>query len=178
MRHSFALFASYNAEMNHRAWHAAQQLSHDDLIRNRGAFFGSILGTLNHLLVGDILWLHRMATHPARFASLRAVAQFDKPASLDQVIVHDLAQWHAHRVALDQIISAFTDEINNADLESILFYNRTDGMPANKHLRDVLIQFFNHQTHHRGQVSTLLFQAGVDIGVTDIMAMIPNVTDN
>ena len=178
MSGSFVLFASYNAEMNRRVHQAALQLSHADLSRDRGAFFGSILGTLNHLVTADTIWLHRIAGHPARFASLKAIQELDRPSSLDQVVVTDLDQWHARRVMLDQIITNMVHEINQADLDSILFYSRIDGSPANKHLRDVLTQFFNHQTHHRGQVSTLLFQAGVDIGVTDILAMVPNVMEN
>ncbi len=178
MSGSFALFASYNTEMNRRVHQAAQQLSHDELTRDRGAFFGSILGTLNHLVAADTIWLHRIAGHPARFTSLKAMQEFERPAALTQTVVTDLDHWHARRVMLDQIITHLVDEINQADLDSILFYSRIDGSPANKHLRDVLIQFFNHQTHHRGQVSTLLFQAGVDIGVTDILAMVPNVMEN
>jgi len=176
MPENFKLLAAYNAEMNRRNFHAARQLSAEELLKDRGAFFGSILGTLNHLIVGDTLWLQRIAMHPRQFASLGTVRALPKPDMLNQILFTDLDKWFERRTLLDQCISALMEEINDSELKSVLYYNRTDGASANKKLNDILLHFFNHQTHHRGQVSTLLFQAGIDVGVTDLLSLVPNVS--
>ncbi|PRC93278.1 DinB family protein [Solimicrobium silvestre] len=175
MRENLVLFATYNAEMNLRNFHAAQKLSAEELLQDRGAFFGSIMGTLNHLIAADTIWLQRIAHHPSQFSSLLAIQDSPKPTGLNQNRFTDLASWFEHRLSLDQIIKQLVLEITEADLESILHYTRTDGVASNKRLKDVLQHFFNHQTHHRGQISTLLFQAGVDVGVTDLLSLVPNV---
>jgi uncharacterized damage-inducible protein DinB len=80
----------------------------------------------------------------------------------------------AHRAWLDGVITAWTGALTEADLGAALHYARMNGEQYAKPLFDVLLHFFNHQTHHRGQASTLLSQAGVDVGVTDLLALIPN----
>ncbi|WP_274608602.1 DinB family protein [Alteromonas antoniana] len=74
MKANFLLMADYNKWMNNSIYEAACQLSHNDLKKDTGAFFGSILGTLNHILVADIIWLKRIAVHPNRFPSLKDIA--------------------------------------------------------------------------------------------------------
>ena len=64
-----------------------------------------------------------------------------------------------------QFISELTDEV----IVSTLMYTNSNGQKFNKNMGDLLLHVFNHQTHHRGQVSTLLYQAGVDVGVTDMV---------
>ncbi|WP_206105669.1 DinB family protein [Sapientia aquatica] len=175
MPSNFALFARYNAEMNERQFLAGQQLTPEALMQERGAFFGSILGTMNHLIVADTLWLQRIAEHPRRFASLHDIRTWAKPSSLTDFQYKTLADWITQRRILDRLIAQLVAEITDADLSSVLHYQRTDGTPGSKYLNDVLTHFFNHQTHHRGQISTLFFQAGVDVGVTDLMSLVPDV---
>lgn len=177
MTSTLILLARYNKVMNQRNYQAALQL--DDIALNlpRGAFFGSIMGTLNHIMLADILWLQRFANHPTQFTSLRAVLKFPQPITLAACPIPDVHQWFAQRSELDHIISALTLEITEADLDSVLYYTQTNGEQSAKPLGALLLHFFNHQTHHRGQVSTLLYQAGIDVGVTDLSNLIPNVTD-
>lgn len=178
MQTSFILLSKYNTEMNIRVHQAAQKLSSEELGRERGAFFGSILGTMNHLIVGDSIWLHRISAHPSHFSSLQKMNQWDKPSALNQVLVTDLASWSHRRRALDQIIGEFVLEVRPADLSSSLDYLSTEGIANRKPLTNILLHFFNHQTHHRGQISTMLFQAGVDVGVTDLLSFVPNEAAN
>jgi uncharacterized damage-inducible protein DinB len=166
--------AEYNAWMNAKVYQAAGALPAAALAQERGAFFGSILGTLNHLLVADTIWLKRYATHPAHFAALEPVRALAMPERLDTMLFIDLAEMAAHRIRLDGVISAFADALTDADLASTLHYTNTKGAPFAKPLAGLLMHFFNHQTHHRGQVSTLLTQAGADIGVTDLLALLPD----
>lgn len=62
--------AEYNAWMNARLYEAVMRLPDEEIKANKNAYFGSILGTLNHLVVGDTLWLKRFATHPANYSAL------------------------------------------------------------------------------------------------------------
>ncbi len=78
----FELLATYNQWMNAKIYEAAERLPAADLVKDRGAFFGSILGTLNHILVADMIWLKRFATHPACQHTLQAVADLPDPTSL------------------------------------------------------------------------------------------------
>ncbi|MFL1456601.1 DinB family protein [Marinobacter sp. GN3S48] len=176
-KNHFELLAAYNQWMNSKVYEAAGQLSATDLAKDRGAFFGSILGTLNHILVGDTLWLKRFATHPSCLNSLREVADLQNPTSLNQILFDDLGRLSDQRIWLDRQIINWIAELSEGDLDFVLSYHDIKGIPARKRYSSLVLHFFNHQTHHRGQVSTLLSQAGVDIGVTDLLAQIPEETD-
>lgn len=177
LKNHFELLAAYNQWMNSKVYEAAGQLSATDLAKDRGAFFGSIFGTLNHILVGDTLWLKRFATHPSCLNSLREVADLQNPTSLDQILFDDLGRLSDQRIWLDRQIINWIAELSESDLDFVLSYHDIKGIPAKKRYSSLVLHFFNHQTHHRGQVSTLLSQAGVDIGVTDLLALIPEETD-
>ncbi|PKM30869.1 MAG: damage-inducible protein DinB [Gammaproteobacteria bacterium HGW-Gammaproteobacteria-11] len=176
LKDHFELLATYNQRMNSRVYEAASQLSDLDLAKDRGAFFGSILGTLNHILVGDTIWLNRFATHPSCITSLREVADLPKPTSLDQIIFNDLDRLSEHRIWLDKQIIGWIAGLSDGDMDYLLSYSNSKGVPASKRFSSLVLHFFNHQTHHRGQISTLLLQAGVDIGVTDLLVQIPDQT--
>lgn len=171
-REDIVLLATYNASMNTRLYAAAATLPKDALVADRGAFFGSIMGTLNHIVAGDTIWLRRFMGHPANFASLQAMADIPAPSGLAHIYSEDLEPLLAHRVKLDAIISAFAAEVRNADLAQVLTYKNSRG-ECRKHFGSLLLHLFNHQTHHRGQATTLLSQAGVDVGVTDLLEWIP-----
>ena len=167
------LLAQYNEWMNAKLYEAAAQLAPDQLAQNRGAFFGSVLGTLNHILVGDIIWLKRLGTHPAAHRSLEPVRQLERPGSLDQILHRDLSGLREQRGKLDAIIVAWSAELSAADLDHVLEYRNMKGVPMRKLFGSLVLNLFNHQTHHRGQATTLLSQAGLDVGVTDLLALIP-----
>lgn len=166
------LLARYNAWMNGRLYDAAATLPEAALVVDRGAFFGSILGTLEHLVVADTLWLKRFAAHPAAGA-LAPVTALPAPTSLDQIQFGALAPLRERRDLLDRAIEAFVGNLEAADLDRPLPYRNIKGLPFTKDFGALLTHFFNHQTHHRGQVTTLLFQAGVDPGATDLLLLIP-----
>ena len=181
MRHTMitpeyvSMMASYNRWMNDRLYAAARSLPADALKANRGAFFGSIIGTLNHLVVGDTLWLKRFTAHPSRFESLDPIRALDQPEALDQILFSDLQELSARRTMIDSVIIEWAEELTEADLREVIAYNNMKGVAARKTLAALLVHIFNHQTHHRGQVTTLLTQAGQDVGVTDILALMRDV---
>ncbi|MGD2139223.1 MAG: DinB family protein [Burkholderiales bacterium] len=169
--------ATYNQWINARVYGAARKLPAQELASQRKAFFGSIIGTLNHIVVGDTIWLKRFATHPSAFVSLDPIRQLQTPAALDQKLFEDLEELFARRGLVDAAILRWAGELTESDLRHVIVYNRMGAAVARKPLQSLLVHFFNHQTHHRGQVTTLLSQAGVDVGVTDILALMPDVAD-
>lgn len=166
--------AAYNEWMNARLYTAAGGLSPGELVSERKAFFGSIIGTLNHIVVGDTIWLKRFATHPAGHASLDPVRELPDPVALNQIQFARLDELFARRTLLDTTIRQWANELSETDLQHVLDYENMKGIPARKSFAGLILQFFNHQTHHRGQVTTLLFQTGEDVGITDVHALLPD----
>jgi uncharacterized damage-inducible protein DinB len=157
MKSRFEQLASYNKWANARIYEAALALDESDYRRDVGAFFKSLHGTLNHLLVADRIWMKRLT------------GEGEHPDRLDAIIHEDRWQLAAARADEDDRIIRFVASLDDAVLAGTLKYATTSGKPFEQSRADVLSHFFNHQTHHRGQITTLLTQAGVDVGVTDLV---------
>lgn len=168
------LMASYNKWMNVKLYDAAAKLSAEELAADKGAFFGSLLGTLNHIINGDTIWLRRFATHPANYAALEPIRRLPQPTGLAQVQFTEFAGLLARRQLIDDVVLQWASEIQAADLDHVLHYVNSRGDVGDKHFFSLVMHFFNHQTHHRGQCTTLLSQASIDIGSTDLLMLIDN----
>jgi len=171
--------AQYNLRMNTQVYNAASELSAEELCQDMGAFFESILGTLNHILVGDLFWLNRFALlHGAdsnQFASLKALKNFPKPNALNQILFEDFSELKETRKKLDLVIQEWlTKDACHEDFKQDLTYHNSKGEGATRDFGELVAHLFNHQTHHRGQVSTLLSQKNIDFGGTDFLVDIPN----
>lgn len=169
--------AEYNHWMNDKVYQACRALSPTQLDAERGAFFGSISGTLNHLAVADRIWLQRFATHPSCGEILQPVVQLAAPEALDQCLFDDFAELTEHRRWLDVLILDWVAQLVPPDLEWALAYTNMQGVPARCHYGALMLHFFNHQTHHRGQITTLLSQFGEQVGVTDLLLLIPDLAE-
>jgi len=161
------VMARYNRWMNDKIYGVAQKLSDAERKKDRGAFFGSIHRTLNHLLLADRVWLGRFHG---------AVLQEGEMGpggirSLDQELYADFDELRHERAKTDDEIDAFVATLTNEKLTGNLRYLRR-GVVNEFPLWHAVTHLFNHQTHHRGQVTTLLVQAGQDPGVTDLLAML------
>jgi uncharacterized damage-inducible protein DinB len=141
----YAMFAGYNGWCNARLYEAVAQLSDAEYRADRGAFFRSLHGTLNHLLVGDRIWMHRFT------------GEGELPKSLDAILHDDFADLRTARAAEDARISRYVADLTETDLAGTIRY-RTFTRPATieQPLAPALDHFFNHQTHHRGQAHALL----------------------
>jgi uncharacterized damage-inducible protein DinB len=151
------LMANYNHWMNERLYGLCADFSDAERRRDRGAFFSSIHGTLNHLLWGDRMWLGRFVgpacTYPAFGADM-----FDAFGELRR-----------EREATDQAMIAWAGKVTAQWLTTTLEYtSRVDGRTRRLSASAAAVHLFNHGTHHRGQLTTLIKQAGVDPGVTDL----------
>jgi uncharacterized damage-inducible protein DinB len=157
------VLSAYNAEMNRRVYGAAERLSDEDRKLDRGAFFGSIHGTLNHLLWADAAWM-------SRFAGWRMPSE--KPEQ-GNPISGDFAEMQARRAGMDEDIRNWAAGITDDWLSGNLTW--FSGMAQREFTAPrtaVLIHMFNHQTHHRGQAHAMLTAAGEDTGATDITAVL------
>lgn len=152
----FTVLARYNRGANERVYQACRELSDEERRADRGAFFRSIHATLNHILVGDRTWLARFEGGSAPSTNLDAIL-YDDFASL----------WHA-RCAEDDRIDALVAGLSPAMLESEIEYVNNEGRLFRDPVRMLLIHFFNHQTHHRGQVHAMLTQTRVEAPVLDL----------
>jgi uncharacterized damage-inducible protein DinB len=156
----FSTMADYNCWMNRRLYDVCAGIPDAERKRDRGAFFKSIHGTFNHLLLGDRLWMGRFLNRP--FAV----------DSLDQELYADFDELRAQRERLDGEIIEFVATLDETalaeDFKYITIVNPGEHVCL---LGRALLHFFNHQTHHRGQLTTLMVQAGHDPGVTDLMWM-------
>lgn len=171
----FQNLAKYNQRMNQQVYSACHQLSPQELTTDMGAFFGSIFGTLNHIMVGDLIWLNRFNTiHDDGFSELKVLSSFTRPKKLNEAIYSEFDALHQARQKLDKAIITWTQhELSELLLRKALTYQNTKGEPFQRNLGELISHFFNHQTHHRGQVSTLLNQRKIDIGITDYLMDIP-----
>ena len=145
MMSRYVTFAGYNAWCNERLYDAAAKVSDADYRRDRGAFFKSLHGTLNHLLLGDVIWMQRFT------------GEGMLPKTLDEILHDDFATLRAARRAMDDRISRYVGALSEADLARPIRY-RTFVNPVDieQVLAPALDHFFNHQTHHRGQAHALL----------------------
>lgn len=167
--------AAYNTWMNDKVYATAGRLPESEIVADRKAFFGSILATLNHIAVADTIWLQRFATHPAGYAMLDVVRELPLRSNLAEQPYGNLAALAEHRRFLDGVIGHWADSVADAHLDHVLTYANTKGVVSKKPFFFLVMHFFNHQTHHRGQVTTLLTQAGVDVGPTDLSMIIEEV---
>lgn len=174
----FELMAHYNATMNQKICVSIANLPKDVLWETKKAFFGSILGTLNHLIVGDLIWMHRFMTqtnHSDLSKMRMLLADFVLPTTLTQILYDNKKAYISNRQVLDAIIIQFIEETTETNFLKNLTYINTKGIVFNKPFSMLLQHFFNHQTHHRGQITTLLSQMDIDIGETDLLMLINDV---
>ncbi len=157
LRH-FRMLADYNRWANARVYDAAAQLSDGEFHEDRGAFFGSLHGTLNHLLVTDRLWMHRFTGNG------------DPPAALGVVLHEDLAGLRTAREAEDRRIADWMETLDETALAGDITYTSVLRPGAVTHpLHLAVAHMFNHHAHHRGQCHTILTSMGKPSLVLDLL---------
>ncbi len=154
------MFVLYNRWANKRLYACAAQLTPEALAEDHGAFFRSLLGTLNHLLVTDRLWMSRLEGHSPL------------GTKLDEMLHLNFDDLAVARYAQDQRIVDYVHRLSEERIAETLDYATSSGAPQSQPLCQVLAHLFNHQTHHRGQAHHLV---GLAIGqenapVLDLLA--------
>jgi uncharacterized damage-inducible protein DinB len=143
------MFAAYNAWANARIYEAASDLNKEEFGRDTGAFFKSMRGTLNHILVADRIWMKRFTGEGAA------------PASLDTILYIDFAKLRKARETEDKRIFDWIGSLSEKAFAGRFTYMTvTDMRTVSQRLAPALAHLFNHQTHHRGQVHMILTALG------------------
>lgn len=149
--------AAYNSWMNEKIFACAAEFSDAERKRDLGAFFKSIHGTLNHILLADESWLQRLHGQPVTMVSpsQEVHAHFEELREARRAIDREITTW------AEGLTDSFADQ-------PFAFYSITYKKNRVIPRWVAIVHVFNHQTHHRGQVTTLLKQLGKDPGVTDL----------
>ena len=159
MKQHFVMFAAYNKWANRRLYEAAAELPKAELERNMGAFFKSLLGTLNHLLAADRIWMKRFT------------GEGEAPAALDALLYKAFATLRAAREAEDLRIQEWVGSLDEKELSGRFTYLTVSDMrTVSQRLAPALAHFFNHQTHHRGQAHMILTALGKPSLQLDLIA--------
>ncbi len=154
--------ARYNLWQNQSLMAAADSLSAAERKRDRGAFFGSIERTLSHVFWGDMLWMSRFAGTPPPDGSGQESVNF----------IRSWEQYRGDRKAFDDQILNWARQVPPDCFEGDLtWYAGSVGRELTQPRKTLVIQFFNHQTHHRGQVHAMLTAAGARPEDTDLPLM-------
>lgn len=165
-------FARYNRMFNQNLFDVVASLNEAERKKDLGAFFGSIHATLNHILLADRIWLGRFAAAFPEMGSLHEAALITEFSSLRQELYADFAELRAERIATDQVIVNWAEDLSDELLAATMSYRNSRGEQRSHPAWVAVAHLFNHQTHHRGQVTTLLNQLGHDVGVTDYFAYV------
>jgi uncharacterized damage-inducible protein DinB len=136
---NFRQLAAYNHWANLRLYGAALELPEEAYRRSTGVFFGSLHGTLNHLLLTDRIWLKRLT------------GTGEHPDRLDAILYDDRRDLLRARMAEDARLNEVVESYTGSDLIGPVAYLTTSGKAYHQPLQHILLHLFNHQTHHRGQ---------------------------
>lgn len=153
----FQTLARYNLWANRRVLNACAGLSREAYEKARPSFFGSIHKTLNHILVADCIWL-------GRFENIS-----DAPQTLDAPLTKNFEQMTTARTSEDRRILSFVDSLDDERVNKVFHYKDLKGAPHAVPMTFCLAHFFNHHTHHRGQVHGMLSAEGVNPPPLDII---------
>ena len=152
------MMARFNRWVNARLYDSVAKLSDEQYRKDVGLFFGSVHATLNHLLVGDLIWTRRLRGEPNGVTSLK------------DIVEDDFASLRRRRVAEDDRFVAQVDAMTPEELDRIVVYTRMLGSGREEvRVRHILATLNNHQTHHRGQVHAALTQAGIEPPALDVI---------
>lgn len=158
------VMAAYNSEMNRRIYAGAARLTDEQRRQDRGLFWKSLHGTLNHLLWADRQWMSRLDGWPPNTVP--------NPQSPD--LIGDFDELRDERFKADAKIEAFAARVDDAWLDQdLVWYSGAAKKEMRKAKRGLMVHFFNHQTHHRGQAHAALTMCGVDPGDTDLFLVVP-----
>lgn len=164
MQNIFRIHAAYNVWANEHIFTATEALSDEEFSRDLGLTYRSVCGVLNHVLIADRLWMKRFTAHG------------EAPMALDSIIHPNLVPLQMARKAEDERIYNWIHSLSEDDLRGRFSYmSISDMRTISERLAPALLQFFNHQTHHRGQVATLLTLFGETVPKLDMLHFQRNV---
>ncbi|HIF5802542.1 damage-inducible protein DinB [Vibrio parahaemolyticus] len=167
------MFARYNQRMNDQLMRVCEQLTPQQLHQPTGAFFPTVMDHWNHLLFGDLVMLRRLVDNGVIDIDAQTLASLPVAHTVNDSFACNLVELRALRVLVDRIFLDFTRELTPEICDQQLRYSTTEGQTLTPIVGAFCQHLFNHQTHHRGQLTCVLSQFGLDFGCTDLPVIVP-----
>lgn len=171
---SLQVMAKYNQRINAQLLDVCKQLNDEQLNCDTGAFFPSVMAHWNHILFGDLIMMQRLRNSGFIVLDSQVAEQLPCAAAVDDQFVTSLTELHNLRILVDNIYIDFTESLSEQDCRRQVNYQTTEGQTMSRNLAAFCQHLFNHQTHHRGQLSCLLSQFGLDYGCMDLPVVVPD----
>ena len=169
---NFVMLAHYNQRINKQLLDVCSKLPNSKLHQQTHSFFPNIISYWNHILFGDLILLNRVAKISTTSLSTSSLVAFPTPVAPTDIYSHELTEFAEIRSELDKLLIDYCNSLTEQEVSSILSYKTTEGDDVTKPLSDVMQHLFNHQTHHRGQLTCILSQLGQNYGCMDLPVVV------
>ena len=169
MKELFQLLAKYNTQTNAEMMVIVEKLTPEQVTKDVGSFYGSILGLVNHILVTDVAWLKRFGSQFPELDQINAKLPEFTMKGWKDIIWPSLTALKPIRIAVDQALEQACDLLSEKQYASVMEYKGWDGKDMKKIVWLVFTHLFNHQTHNRGQIAVLLDQMGIENDYSGIL---------
>ncbi len=170
---NFRMLALYNQRMNKQLLAVCSKLTHKQLHQNTSSFFPTIMAHWNHILFGDLIMLQRLVVNELVSVEATVLAKLPVSKSVSDTFASNLDELSELRELVDSIYIEITNQFTSKSYSQIVRYTTTEGLVIERTVGQFCQHIFNHQTHHRGQLTCLLSQCGLDFGCTDLPIVVP-----
>lgn len=172
LANNFKMMAHYNQRINNQLMDLCLSLPEHKLNQETHSFFPNIINYWNHILFGDLILMRRIADQNLAGLSLNRFEELPTPSSPTDIYSSSLSDFSLLRDKVDRLILEFCLGLSEQECEFVFSYTTTEGQQITKSLADVLQHLFNHQTHHRGQLTCVLSQFDIDYGCMDLPVIV------
>ncbi len=169
---SFKMLSLYNQRINMQLIDSCIVLPKNMLEKETHSFFPNIINYWNHILFGDLILLNRLALNEIAQLSSEKMAQFPSPKSPQDIYHNNFSDIAILRKKVDDLIVQYCKNLTDDDCDKFIRYTTTEGKLITIAVADVTQHIFNHQAHHRGQLTCILSQFGVDYGCMDLPVIV------
>ncbi|MEX0337032.1 DinB family protein [Vibrio tubiashii] len=170
---NFRMLALYNQRMNQHLLSVCEQLSPQQLNQETHSFFPSVMAHWNHILFGDLIMLQRLVANQIHRLTPQQVDALPIAKAVDDTFVTSIEELKALRSLVDQIYIDMTKDFTAETCAKTVVHITTEGGEMRRNVGEFCQHIFNHQTHHRGQLTAILAQLGRDFGCTDLPVIVP-----
>lgn len=174
---NFQMMALYNQRINQQLMKHCIAMPENLLKKDTKSFFSSIIHYWNHLIFGDLILMNRLIANEQGTFSAKNLSCFPTPKTPQDVYSLDISELATLRYQIDDVIIHYCQQLSETTCAQQLSYKTTEGDLVIKRAADVIQHLFNHQTHHRGQLTCVLSQFGVDYGCMDLPIIVPQGSD-
>lgn len=170
---NFRMMALYNQRMNKQLLAVCGQLSDEQLNQDTLSFFPTVMSYWNHILFGDLIMLRRLVSNQIVQLDESILSELPVAESVNDRFVNTLEALIPLRQKLDEVYVTITNAFDLKDCARTVSYTTTEGQCLERSVGEFCQHIFNHQTHHRGQLTCILSQFGLDFGCTDLPVIVP-----